>query len=135
MTQALAHFSPLCARRLPPDMHGALKFAVSAALLSGLTLAGDSVSRFFTLPVPGPILGMIALLALLGFFPKISTYVTPAADLLLTWLGALIVPAAAGVVLYGGLFRAHGAALMAILVVTTLLTGVCTALVYRVIAR
>ncbi len=116
-------------------LQGLLKFAVSAGVLSGLSLAGDGVSRFFNLPVPGPILGMIALLALLGFFPKTGAWVTPAADVLLRWLGALIVPAAAGVVLYGALFRAHGAALVAVLVVTTLLTGVCVALVYRAVAR
>ncbi len=111
------------------------RFLVSAAILSGLSVGGELVSHRLGLPVPGPILGMMVLLALLGLFPKLAGWVTPAADLLLAWLGALIVPAAAGIVLYLGLFKAHGLALAAILIVTTLLTGLSVALIYRVSAR
>jgi holin-like protein len=107
------------------------RFCVGAGLLGLLSISGDFLARLLNLPIPGSILGMIALLALLFAFPHISTWMTPAADALLRWLGALIVPAAAGIVLYGALFRDHALALGLVLVVTTLATGVCIAVIYR----
>jgi holin-like protein len=109
----------------------AIRAIISAAILCGLCLGGDAVAQAVHLPVPGPILGMVALLCLLAAFPGLYPWVAPAADLLLRWLGALIVPAAAGIILYGDLFAAHGLALAAVLLVTTLLTGLSIALIYR----
>lgn len=111
------------------------RLLASAMILSGLSMAGDWISHQLHLPVPGPILGMVVLLGLLGRFPQLAVWVAPAADLLLSWLGALIVPAAAGIVLYPALFRAHGVALAAILIATTVVTGLSVALIYRAAAR
>jgi holin-like protein len=107
----------------------------SVIILCGLSIGGEHVSNALHLPVPGPILGMITLLALLAAFPRLHAWVAPAADVLLRWLGALIVPAAAGIVLYGDVFKDHGLALAAVLVVTTLMTGLSIALIYRATAR
>jgi holin-like protein len=111
------------------------RFCASAGILSALSMGGDFVSRALNLPVPGPILGMIVLLALLGFFPKLADWTAPAADLLLTWLGALIVPAAAGIILYTGIFSEYGVSLAAVLIITTLLTGLSVALIYKAVAK
>lgn len=104
---------------------------VSIMILCGLSIGGDAVSGALNLPVPGPILGMIVLLGLLGAVPKLQIWAAPAADFLVRWLGALIVPAAAGIVLYGEVFKTHGLALAAVLIITTLLTGLAIAVIYR----
>ncbi len=107
------------------------RFSVGAVVLVLLSFGGSFLARLLNLPIPGSILGMITLLAILFAFPAFSTWVMPAADALLRWLGALIVPAAAGIILYGDLFQAHALALGLVLVVTTLATGVCIAVIYR----
>jgi holin-like protein len=112
-----------------------LRALVSAAVLSGLSLGGDWLTSRFSLPVPGPVLGMIVLLAVLVRFPDLVEWLTPAADLLLKWMGVLVVPSTAGVVLYPQLFRDHGPALLFILLVTTIATGVVCSWMYLGLVR
>jgi holin-like protein len=112
-----------------------LRAVVSAATLCGLSLGGDWLTNRFSLPVPGPVLGMIVLLAVLTRFPDRVEWLTPAADLLLKWMGVLVVPSTAGVVLYPELFREHGLALVFILLVTTIASGLACSWMYLGLVR
>ena len=113
------------------------------ALLLGLQLAGETVSRFFGLPVPGPVLGMAFLviaLAVRASFAGPDPTATEAslgrvADGLIGSLSILFVPAGVGVVQYLDLLAAQGAAIATTLVVTTVLTMIATVATFRAIKR
>jgi holin-like protein len=111
------------------------RFISGAFLLILLSIGGEMMAASLHLPVPGPIIGMVSLILALFAKPQLAELIAPAADFIIRWLGALIVPAAAGVVMYGPLFRQHGLALAIILVVTTLATGLTVALIYRAVQR
>jgi holin-like protein len=111
------------------------RFVVGAFLLIMLSIGGEMMAATLHLPIPGPIIGMVSLILALFAKPQLADLIAPAADFIIRWLGALIVPAAAGIVMYGPLFRSHGLALAIVLVTTTLATGLTVALIYRAVQR
>lgn len=70
------------------------------ATLLSLQLAGEVVARWLDLPVPGPVLGMSALLAALAARPQWLPSLKPVANGLLQHLSLLFVPAGVGVMLH-----------------------------------
>ncbi len=70
------------------------------ATLLSLQLAGEVVARWLDLPVPGPVLGMSALLAMLATRPSWLPSLKPVANGLLQHLSLLFVPAGVGVMLH-----------------------------------
>jgi putative effector of murein hydrolase LrgA (UPF0299 family) len=110
--------------------------AAGAALILLLWWLGEAITAHTGVPVPGPVVGLGLLLALLGALPRLRETVTHPAMLLVGVLGALIVPAA--VMLGDGVPGVDGPValrLAAVLVLTTLATGVVTALVWRLLSR
>jgi holin-like protein len=95
--------------------------------LGALAALGGWLAPLLPLPIPGPVCGLILLLLLLAVIPPLEGWIAPAADLLLRYLGLLIVPAAVGVFGYGDVIARHGVALLVILLVTTVLTGLISA--------
>jgi holin-like protein len=93
--------------------------------------------------VPGPVLGIVLLLAALQVMARKggpdaaaieATDLGRTADGLLQSLGLLFVPAGVGVVEHLGLFTQHGIALLAALVGSTLMTLIVTALVFAAVS-
>lgn len=80
-------------------------FMSGVALLVVLNLAGEWLVRLTGAPVPGSVIGMMALTALLetGVIPMHA--VRPAAELLVRHLALLYVPAGAALVVYAGVVR------------------------------
>lgn len=109
--------------------------AIGLALLVALSLAGDLVAAFAGLGVPGPILGLAAYLLLLGVWPAFGRLTLPAAQALTRYLGALIVPAAVGLAAFAPFLGPAVPALALVIVVSTLVTGVTTALIYAGLRR
>jgi holin-like protein len=98
-------------------------------VITGLTwllacqLAGEVVVRLTDAPVPGPVVGMVLLFALLqlrrgGEQPS----VVRVADLLLRHLQLLFVPAGVGIVAYGAVLR-HDALPIAVALLGSWLAG------------
>jgi putative effector of murein hydrolase LrgA (UPF0299 family) len=115
----------------------------SLGILLVCQLAGEIVARGLALPVPGPVLGIVLLLAALQVMARKGgpdAAAIEATDLghtaggLLQSLGLLFVPAGVGVVEHLGLFRQHGLALLAALIGSTLITLVVTALVFAMVS-
>lgn len=98
-------------------------------------LGGEVISRAFALPVPGPVLGMVAMVVALARSPKLLETVRPVGLGLLGHLSLLFVPAGVGVVANLPVFRADGLALAASLVGSTLLAIAVGALVFEWVAR
>ena len=61
-------------------------------------LLGEILARALSLPLPGPVLGMIFFLALLVYRPTYADSVKSTAQLLLANLSLLFVPAGVGIV-------------------------------------
>ncbi|WP_310497683.1 CidA/LrgA family protein [Sandarakinorhabdus sp.] len=99
-----------------------------------LALAGQALAPRLGLSVPGPVIGLGLYLAWLLWGRGIG-WSRPGADLLLRWLGALIVPALVGV---ADVVREPGVATLKILLiiaVTTPLTALATALAWRFLSQ
>jgi holin-like protein len=101
-------------------------------LCCALALAGGFVVQWLGLPVPGAVLGLLGYLCWLLWGRGIG-WSRPGAALLLRWIGALIVPALVGLTAYAAVLAGAAGALALVLVATTLLTAVATALIFRAV--
>lgn len=104
-------------------------------LILGFQLAGEAVTRAFDLSLPGPVLGMAAMLATFLLVPRVEAVVRPAAQGLLAHLSLLFVPAGVGVVAHLPLLRQEGLALAAALLISTAAAIAVGALVFALVAR
>jgi holin-like protein len=91
---------------------------------------GELAARGFGLPLPGPVLGMLLLLAALAW-PALRAPVQAAAEALLAHLSLLFVPIGVGVVSHLGVLGHHAPAIAAALVVSTWIGLAVSALVLR----
>ena len=107
-------------------------------------LVGEALARGFGLPVPGPVLGLVLLVAALHVahrFPRSrdvqleTMSVTRVADGLLANLSLLFVPAGVGVIDQIGVLRAEALPLAVALIVSTAVTLLTTVLVFVGIKR
>ena len=103
------------------------QIVAQSALLAALWFIADQAARRLSLPVPGSVVGLATLLALLltgGIAPK---WVKAGADWLLSNMLLFFIPAAVAVVQYGGLFKSDGWRLALVVVAGTLTVMVAVA--------
>jgi putative effector of murein hydrolase LrgA (UPF0299 family) len=110
------------------------------ALILLCQLAGEALAHGTGWPLPGPVLGMMLLLALLlanDAWPRpVETgFVTAPAEGLLANLSLLFVPAGVGVVGKLDVLSQYGLGLAAALIASTLIGLAVTALVFAGVAR
>ncbi len=104
--------------------------------LKGLTLlllcqsAGEALARLFGLPLPGPVLGLLLMAALLQWAP-VRGPVEAAVAPLLQHLSLLFVPVGVGVVAHLGLITQYGARMALALLLSTWIGLAVTALVLQ----
>jgi len=104
-----------------------VRVAVQSAGIAAIWFAADFVARTLELPVPGGVVGLVALLILLmsgGIAPR---WVKAGADWLLADMLLFFIPAAVAVVQYGGLFKEDGWRLALVVVGGTLMVMVAVA--------
>lgn len=104
-------------------------------LILACQLAGEFSARFSGWPVPGPVLGMALLFALMLAQPRLAAAVLPTGEGILRHLSLLFVPAGVGVVGHLGALGTHGPGLALALVVSTVLALAVGALVFVAVAR
>lgn len=107
--------------------------ALIALLLT--QLAGEALARGLGLPLPGPVLGMLFLLAAFRLWPGLADRVRPAAQGILANLSLLFVPAGVGVVGHIGRIGTEGAGLLLALALSTALAIAVGALAFVTVAR
>jgi holin-like protein len=88
---------------------------------------GELTTRALSLPLPGPVLGMVLLLIALRW-PSVRASVGVCANFLLAHLSLLFVPVGVGVMTHLGLVGQYGGRMLAVLVLSTALGLVVTAL-------
>jgi holin-like protein len=100
-------------------------------LLLTCQLAGESLARLLQLPIPGPVIGMILLLALLILRKQALALVEQTADTLLANLILMYVPACVGLMAHLETLEAEWLPIAAAILGSTVLTLAVTALVFR----
>ena len=91
---------------------------------------GEALARLLHLPLPGPVLGLLGLVALLAW-PPVRAAVGAAAEVLLGHLSLLFVPVGVGVMTHWALIGRLGGRMVVALVLSTLVGLAVTALVAR----
>ena len=105
------------------------------AILLTCQLAGEAATRGLDLPFPGPVVGMVLLVAALTAIPKLADVMRPVTSGILGHMSLLFVPAGVGVVGHFGALGGQGLALMAALLVSTVLAIAVGALTFAGVAR
>ena len=100
------------------------------ALLLLLQAAGEAIARALGLPFPGPVIGLMLLLAALRM-TWVREPVSAAAEFLLDHLSLLFVPVGVGVITHLDLVSRYGLQLLAVIVLSTWIGLATTALVLR----
>lgn len=98
-------------------------------------LAGESLSAWLGLPVPGPVIGMALLFAILSVRGKIEKPLAALSDHLLRNLALLFVPAGTGVMVHLGLIGAEWPAIGLALLGSTAVAIVVTGLMMNALQR
>jgi putative effector of murein hydrolase LrgA (UPF0299 family) len=98
-------------------------------------LVGELAARLLGLPVPGPVLGMLLLFALLVARPRTEAVVREPATALLRHLSLLFVPAGVGLISYVSRVRQEWVAIVAAILLSTAATMAVSALVFVAVAR
>jgi holin-like protein len=98
-------------------------------------LVGEVVSKALALPVPGPVIGMVLLAALLIRRGRLPAELGRVADFLLSHLSLFFVPAAVGVIANGARIAEAFVPLTIAVVVSTALAIAVAALVFQAVDR
>lgn len=104
-------------------------------VLLACQLAGEAATRGLGLPFPGPVLGMILLVAALTVVPRLADLMRPLTSGILGHMSLLFVPAGVGVVGHFAALGAQGLGLMLALVVSTIAAIMVGALTFAGVAR
>lgn len=106
------------------------------AVLLGFQLLGELLSRKLSLPVPGPVLGLLFLAMWYLFRRKVpDASMEQLSRGLLMWLGLLFVPAGVGIVTELAMIRSAWLPLLLALIASTLVTLLLTAGTMHLFAR
>ncbi|MEA1676057.1 CidA/LrgA family protein [Nitrospirillum sp. BR 11163] len=97
------------------------------AMLVVCQLIGEIVVHGLRLPVPGPVLGLLLLVAWFAWRGGPTQTMGTTADVILSNLSLLFVPAAVGIVQHGQRFMAQGPAIVLALFASSVLTIAVTA--------
>jgi len=100
------------------------------AILLVLQALGEALTHALGLPVPGPVLGLVLLLAALQL-DWVREPVGAAAELLLAHLSLLFIPVGVGVITHLDLVSRYGLRLAAVIALSTWIGMAVTALVLR----
>lgn len=104
-----------------------MKFLKQMAVIFAVSLAGSGISKLLPFAFPGSVISMILLFLLLLSGAVKLFQVEEAGDFLLGSMAFLFVPTVVGIAEYFPLILRNLAALLCIIVVTTLLTFAATA--------
>lgn len=104
-------------------------------LLLVFQLVGEAVALFFALPVPGPVIGMALLFAVLALRGSVSDQLRVTAQNLLQHLSLLFVPAGVGVMLHFQRMADEWLPITVALVASTFAALAATALILQFMTR
>jgi putative effector of murein hydrolase LrgA (UPF0299 family) len=92
---------------------------------------GEVVVFVLKLPIPGPVVGMLLLLAVLLLSPQLMTKLETTSNEFLRHLALLFVPAGVGIIVSASSLEGHWIAVISSVLISTVLTLIVTASVMR----
>ncbi|SIT09159.1 CidA/LrgA family protein [Neptunomonas antarctica] len=98
-------------------------------------LLGEWVVLATSIPVPGPVVGMVMLLVLLMFNKRIPESVRSVSESLLRYLAFLYVPAGVGLMLHLEIISDYWLAILVSLFVSTFITLLVTAWIFKILIK
>ena len=101
---------------------------VQILLFQGL---GEIISKLLGLPIPGPVIGLMILLATLLMRRRIDADLDLVATAFTQHLGLLFIPAAVGVVMFVPQLANHGLTIAIILLISVAASVAVTALILK----
>ena len=104
-------------------------------VLLSFQFIGELLVQFTGAPVPGPVIGMVLLLAALIIKGSVPDYLRQPSEALLKHLALLFVPAGVGLMTHFGLLKADWLAIVLALIISTAVAMVVTALVLNPSAK
>ncbi|WBU54036.1 CidA/LrgA family protein [Paracoccus sp. SCSIO 75233] len=104
-------------------------------IILSFQLIGEIASRGLTLPLPGPVVGLVLLVLCCTVYPRLAEMLRPVAQGLLGHLSLFFVPAGVGIVAHLPVLAEHGLGLGLALVVSTVLAIAAGALTFAAVAR
>lgn len=104
-------------------------------LILATQLMGEVVTRTLALPIPGPVLGMVALTVAFATLPKLREAMRPVTQGILGHLSLLFVPAGVGVIGNLQALKGMGLGLTLAILVSTALAIAAGALTFAFVAR
>ena len=110
------------------------RMVTALTLLLCCQLAGEFSARVLGLPIPGPVLGMMLLFALLLGRSQILEPVREPSYALLRYLSLLFVPAGVGLIRHTGRLRNELLPVLVAVLISTAATVAVTALVFQFVA-
>ena len=105
------------------------------ALLLACQLAGEIICQYFTIAVPGPVVGMVLMVAIFHFLPATRGALHETSNGILRHLSLLFVPAGVGVMLHAATVLDEWLAILVSLLLGTAVTLIVTALTIKFAAR
>ncbi|MEN9771960.1 MAG: hypothetical protein RJA58_603 [Pseudomonadota bacterium] len=105
-----------------------IKGLVQLLLFQGL---GEVISKLLGLPIPGPVVGLILLLATLLIRNKLDPDLDMVASGFTQNLGLLFIPAAVGVVMFIPQLAEYGLTIAAILIISVGLSVAASAITFK----
>lgn len=104
-------------------------------LLLACQLTGEALSRGLMLTMPGPVIGMLLMLALFLVIPRSIDLMRPAVVFLLANISLAFIPAGVGLVAFLGELRRDGIALAVTLIGSTAAALIAGAWAFLIVAR
>ncbi|MDB0043844.1 CidA/LrgA family protein [Planktomarina temperata] len=104
-------------------------------LLLGCQLAGEFITRGLGLPIPGPVLGLVILLAALALRPPLASALRPTTQVILAHLSLMFVPAGVGVIGNLDVLSSDWARLLVVLILSTILSMLVTVATFIAMKR
>lgn len=93
-------------------------------------LAGSAIASVARVSIPGPVIGMALLLAVLLSVPRLYNQIQSLAHVLIRHMAILFIPAGVGVMVIQQEIEEHSAVCAAVIIVSTWVTALVTAGVF-----
>lgn len=102
-------------------MRNVLKIIIHIAVLYGIFLVGNGIQHYFNLFIPGSVIGMVLLFALLMTGVIKASWIEEGSRIIINHLALFFIPATVGVMNYFGLFAGKGFLLVIIVLLSTVM--------------
>ncbi|WP_440951808.1 CidA/LrgA family protein [Methanococcoides sp. FTZ1] len=112
-----------------------MKRIVQFAIILSICIAGNALHNFLNIPIPGSVLGMLLLLALLLTGILKLSMIEDVSNFLLKHLSFFFIPAAVGLITCFSVLEGKWAALLFISVVSTIIIVVVTGMTVQLLMK